>query len=546
MILSGNPLPSLLENNRTYLILITLLCYKKMIRSTKKTSPEDLASQIMEFYNQYDLKISGKINNQTAYQLIEIIEEKYNTDDIRLCDGTRIWNLLRIFLYSNFQKLDQQTTQTKLSKNNIKTILSIVKEGIISIHLPKHQTIWGFSSSESRKLYNNTYYDIYLDPLYDILGDKLAVFEWPETTGYRRKYDRPAYSKHYVPMHFSIWTKTFWDLLLNKFFRRKNFSLQSDEVLKQIIQYLSIAISVDKTKLRKDINDFITVFVAVKYFLHDILIRIKPEVVLIRCGYGRFPMALSQACKELSIPSIELQHGLITAYLPAYRRSMTTANKDCLPEYLLVHGEIYAELVRNGNLFDKNKVISVGYPYLEQTLKEREKNPALKHVFSPFHRNILFTSQWIMAEEIKDFVIKVAVQLEHEKRDVGILFKPHPYDNNTYSELKKYKHIILIEKYEDTFKLFPVVDVHATVYSTSGLEAIAFGVPNIFVDILNISQGKYAPYIVTSPTQFVESFDTIIMHYTNIISEIRFVADSFFIPSSKSRLKNFFDDIDVV
>lgn len=511
-----------------------------------KNTPEQIATQIMDFYNQYDLKVSGRINNQTAYELIKTIEETYQTDTIQLFDGTRIWNLLRIFLYSHFQKSDDKTIKKKLSKNNIKSILSVFKEGFVPLNLPKDITICGFSSSESRKLYHDTYYDIYLDPLYDILGDTLAVFEWPETTGYRRKYDRPVYSRYHVPMHFPIWTRTYWDLLLNKFSGRKNFLLQSDEVLQQIIQHVSTAVCVDKTKLIKDVNDFITVFVAVKNFLHHTLFKIKPKAVLIRCGYGRFPMALSQACKELSIPSVELQHGLITAYSPAYRRSTPTTNKDCVPDFLLTQGEIYAELVRNGNLFDRNKVISAGYPYLEQTLNELEKKPGLKESLSPFQRNILFTSQWIMAAEIQDFVIKIAAILEQENKDVGILFKPHPYDKNNYSELKKYKHVILVDKYEDTFKLFPVADVHATVYSTSGLEAIAFGIPNIFVDILQITKGKQTPYIVASPAQFVESFYTIIKNYTDTVSEIRSVADNFFMHSPKSHLKTFFTDLNII
>ncbi len=104
----------------------------------KKTTTEQLASQIISFYNEYDLRISGKINNQTAYQLIETIEQKYQTDTIRLSDGTRLWNLLRIFLYSNFQKLDEQTTQKKLSKNNIQSVLSLFKESFIPLHLPEN------------------------------------------------------------------------------------------------------------------------------------------------------------------------------------------------------------------------------------------------------------------------------------------------------------------------------------------------------------------------------------------------------------------------
>ena len=512
----------------------------------EKNTAEQLAHDFISFYNEYDLRVSGKINNQTAYQLIETIEQKYQTDTIRLSDGTRLWNLLRIFFYSNFQKLNEQNTQKKLSKNNIKSLISIFKESFIPLKLPKNVTVCGFSSSESRKLYNNTYYDIYLDPLYELLGDKLAVFEWPETTGYRRKYDHPVYSRHHVPMHFPLWSKTFWDLLSNKITSRKNFTLETEDILQEIIEFISTNAAVDKTKLTEDIYDFIAVFVSVKHFLNGILKKIKPKAVLIRCGYGRFPMALSQACQELKITPIELQHGLITAFLPAYRRATPTTNKDCIPEYLLAQGEIYAEMVRHGNLFEKNKVISAGYPYLQQTLNERNRQPPQKLSISPFPQNILFTSQWILATEIQDFVIKVAAQLKHEKMNIGILFKPHPYDKNDYSIMKKYEHIMLINKYEDTYKLFSSADIHSTVYSTSGLEAIAFGTPNIFVDILDILQGTTTPYIVKSPAQFIESVRSILMQYRDSVSETKTIADFFFAPSPEQHFKRFFTDLGII
>jgi len=500
----------------------------------------------MAFYNEYDLRISGKINNQTAYELIDAIEQKYQTDTIQLSDGTRLWNLLRVFLYSNFQKQNEKKTQKKPSRNRLKSILSIVKESFLPLHLPKNITVCGFSSGESRKLYNDTYYDIYLDPLYGILGDRLAVFEWPEITGSRRKYDKPIYSRQYVSMHIPLTTTTFWKLVFHQLTGHRNFTLKSEEVLQEIIGYISTTASVDKNKLAKDIYDFITVFVYIKQFLRNILKKIKPKAVLIRCGYGRFPMALSQACRELGIPPIELQHGLITAYLPAYRRTTPTTNKDCIPEYLLAHGEIYANMVRNGNLFDKEKVISTGYPYLQRTLMQRKITPSLKQSFSPFPHNILFTSQWIVAAEIKDFVIKVADQLERANMNVGILFKPHPYDKNDYADLRKNKHIILIDKYEDTFKLFSLADIHSTVYSTSGLEALAFGTPNIFVDIYNMAYNTITPYIVASPTRFLESVNTILSHYQDVVAEAKAVADLFFIPTAEKRLKKFFTDIDII
>lgn len=512
----------------------------------KTHTPEQLASQIIEFYNQYDLKISGRINDQTAYTLIERIEREYPTDTLRLSDGTRIWNLLRIFLYSHFQKLNQEATRRKFGKDTIRSVFSLINESLTPLSLPEHITVCGFSSSESRKLLNDTYYDIYLDPFYDILGDRLAVFEWPETSGYRRKYDRPVYSRHHVPMHIPLWSPTSWGLLFHKVTGRKNFTVESEDVLRQIIRYVGTSASVDTSKLSRDINDFITVFVFIKNFLSTILKKIQPRAVLIRCGYGRFPMALSQACRELKIPAIELQHGLITAYLPAYRKATPTTNKDCIPEYLLAQGDIYAEMVRNGNLFDKDKVFSTGYPYLQHTLQEKKCTSARKETFSPFLQNILFTSQWIVASEIHDFIVSVADQLEQQHRNIGILFKPHPYDTNDYSQLKKHKHIILIDKYEDTFTLFSVADIHSTVYSTSGLEAMAFGTPNIFVDLYNLADDTTTPYLVRSPTQFVSSVTAILANYQDAVVETKAVADLFFTPSPTQHLTKFFTDLQIL
>jgi hypothetical protein len=519
---------------------------RKETKVMRKNSAEQLAQTIISFYNEYDLRVSGKINNQTAFQLLESIERNYDTDSIRLSDRTQVWNLLRVFLYSNFQKLGQQSTKNKINARALKSVVSLFKESFLPLHVPRHITVCGFSSGESRKLFNDAYYDIYLDPLYEVLGDSLAVFEWPETTGYRRKYDHPVYSLHHIPMHIPWWSKTFWDLFFNRFTGRKNFTLESEEVLRDIIGYISSTASIDPVQLEKDMNDFITVFVAIKYYLSRVLKKIQPKAVLIRCGYGRFPMALAQACRELSIPPIELQHGLITAYLPAYRRATPSTNKDCIPEYLLTHGEIYAEIVRQGNLFGSKHVVATGYPYLQKILFEKTSAPLLKQSVSSFSKTILFTSQWIVATEIKDFVIAVADQLERSVTDVGILFKPHPYDQNEYTDLIGHKHITLIDKYEDTFKLFRVADIHSTVYSTSGLEAMAFGTPNIFVDIYNLTTNTQTPYIVSTPSQFVKSITEIFADYTEAVAETKAVADLFFTPSPQEHFKTFFTELKIL
>jgi len=514
-----------------------------------KIKIENIAKQIISFYNEYDLRVAGKVNNHTAFELIEKIEKNYPVDSIQFSDGTRIWNLIRVFIYADIQKqTERETKEKKINKNSLKSLSFILKEGIVPLKLPhKKIDICGFSSTESRKYRKGKYYDIYLDPLYDVIGENFTVFEWPEISGYRRKYHGKIYSKNYVQMHIPIFTKTFWNILFYKLLSRRNFSIDPEKVLIEIIEFISKTSSIDKDKLMKDVYDFITIFFYIKSFLYKILKDVSPNTVLIRCGYGRFPMALSQACRELGIPSIELQHGLITSYHPAYIKTIKSENRDCVPEYLLTHGDIFTDIVKAGNLFDKNKVISVGFPYLEKIKEETKRNNSPSTMSpSPFQHNILFTSQWSIANEIQDFIIKVAEKLKKSQLNIGIIFKPHPYDTTDYSHLAKYDHIILANKYEDTFKLFNKVDVHSTVYSTSGLEAMAFGKPNIFVDICELMEKSDSQFIVDSPSQFIDTLQNILSNYNEISKQTLELANIFFKPSSKRSLKEFFTKLRVI
>ena len=496
------------------------------------------AKQITEFYNKYVLHISGKIHNKNANELLKAIEEKYPVDSIKLSDGTRIWNLLRIFIY-----LDMEKQNTHSKKTNFKSPFFILKEGIRPLKIPKKKNIiCGFSSTESRKDYQGKFYDIYLDPLYDILGDNLTVFEWPDVSGYRRKYASKIYSKNYVPMHIPIYTKAFWNIALYKFLKLRKAPIKSEETLNEIIDFISKTYSVDKNVLKKNIYEFITIFYHIKSFLRKILKNISPKAVLIRCGYGRFPMALSQACRELNIPSIEIQHGLITDLHPAYTKSVKSENKDCIPEYLLTHGDVFTEMIKKGNLFDKNKVFTVGHFYLEKIKNEKMDTKAS---ISHFKHNLLFTSQWILSEEIQDFVIRVAELLKKLKLDIGIIFKPHPYEKTDYTALSSHDNIILADKFEDIFRLFRKVDAHSTVYSISALEAMAFGKPNVFVDVCGLMDKTDTKFIVDSPEKFVSTLKEIISDRKSSSKALE-IADMFYNSAPSKNFKDFFKKLGVI
>lgn len=98
------------------------------------------AKQISTFYDEYDLVVAGRINDSSAFNLIKIIEENYPVDTICFSDGTKIWNLLRVFIYANLQKIfekdiGEETKRKKINQYNLKSSLLVLKECITPLNL---------------------------------------------------------------------------------------------------------------------------------------------------------------------------------------------------------------------------------------------------------------------------------------------------------------------------------------------------------------------------------------------------------------------------
>ena len=501
------------------------------------------------------MKIKDKHKISVAFDTIGEIERKYEVDLISLPDGTKLWNLIRILLYFYLQKEKSRKLSDKSKKNyNFRLKISTIKEGLTPLKIPsKEIRICGFSNTGSRKYRDGKFYDIYLDTLDDLMGNDFVVFEWPSEQGHRQNYGGMIYSKNYVPLHLPFTTKTFWDIILYKFFNKTPYKIQNLSILDEIIDYFANSVNLEKEMVNKYINESIAIFWYMKGFFKKLLSSISPKLVLIVCGYGRINMAIVQACRELNIPSVELQHGLITENHPGYVKTMKSDNRDCIPEYLLTYGDFFTDIVRRGNLFEKEKVVSVGFPYLEEVKKSKPViDEKLEGFISSFARNILITSQWTVAEEIKNFTINLSKELIKNKLNVGIIFKPHQHDWREYTDIGNYKNIFLADKYDNAYEILKVVDIHSTVYSTSGLEALAFGKPNIFInvgktsieDIIHVVDST-SSFMASSPDEYIKIFEMLTENYEEASSEAKKISEIFFKPNAKKNIANFLNSIGI-
>ena len=503
-----------------------------------------------------EMKTKDKLKRQnesvtpiSSFNLLSEIEKNFDVNEISLRDGTKIWNLLRIYLY--FYPLEKANKPKKIF---YKELFYILKESIAPIKLPpKNIKICGFSHFSSRKYRGGVFYNRYMDPLYDVLGDNFAVFEWASKERYNRNYSGKIYSTHYVPMHISIFTKAFWKIGFYRMLRIVDLPIRSEDTLKSILNFFSNTYSINSDRLRRDVYNFIALFSYMKDFFIRFLHKISPLAVIIECGYTGLHMALSQACRELNIPSIELQHGLISKYHPGYVKSEDHENRDCVPEYLLTYGDIFTSIVREGNLFDPKKVVTVGFPYIDEVKNSPPLvDEKLNKFTSKFSANILVTSQWTVADMIKKFFIKVSRELKKSDKSIGIIFKPHPRDWRNYSDLENHENIFLVNKGEEIYEILKVIDIHSTAYSTSGLEALALGKPNIFIDVGKTTIEEYFPlvnnkssFIVKSPKQFVQSLEYILSNYEESSKNAREIGEKFFKPNAKKNIANFLNSIGI-
>ena len=118
-------------------------------------------------------------------------------------------------------------------------------------------------------------------------------------------------------------------------------------------------------------------------------------------------------------------------------------------------------------------------------------------------------------------------------------------------ELKKYENIFIASKYDDIYEILKIVDIHATAYSTSGLEALSFGKPNIFInvgininDLLDVIDEKTS-FIISEPQQFVKKMEHILSDYESVSKNALKISKEYFKPNAKQNIANFLTSIGI-
>lgn len=466
-----------------------------------------------------------KANYDTVSRKIEYIESTYNVDSIELDDKTKLWNLIRVVLFSYPIKTEYFKHE---NKNKMKKLIFILKDALSHSKLPKSVKICAVSDVDTQKKIDGQYYDIFMDPLNDIFTD-FYVLDWPSAKAERY----PTINNH-IPLPIPL------SILFKKLFPSKP-KIYNEIVLTKIIKDFAKCFYLDEKKLTMHVLESITIFKIIKEKMRKKLEKIKPSIIIVRGAYGRFQMGVVQACKELGIKTIELQHGLIIDQHIGYIKKTKSYNRDCVPDFIFTWGDFFSDIIHKGYLFEKNKIISVGFPHIENSLKKNYPQDDDIQTFSKeFESIILVSGQG--GGNIEVF-IKEAAKIRDSN---GFIYKPHPRDVKSYSFEEK--NILLVDQKKDIYSLLALVDIHMTVFSTTMLEALAFGVPNILVasdhiDVMDIGViDNKTTYFVNTPEEMIQAIEHI-KKTKDILEKAKNKAEIYF---RKDALKNIEKELEII
>jgi len=434
--------------------------------------------------------------------IINNIESNFPVDQW-IIDAVHVWPLIRADLVSQLDSFLNKGSAVE-SKRGAADLQHIgrIRTMISSFSRCCHNSIADYKNNDkiansnidalfitnsiNRSFVSGSYYNRIIDPIIDRLDDKnlrSLILEITWAGNY--------YTPRYRP---SRYIQPYLDYLLVKSKLPLPRKFPGDSYLKRFddfIQHLkSLNLSLVPPSI-KAIQKEVALIRDISFYLKKIIIRTKPEIALSTQYYGRAGMALNLACRETGIPSVDIQHGLQGDLHWAYGRWARVPEKgyELLPSFFWCWSHDEAEVINKWNRETKkyHAPVVVGNLWLKKWIEggseigsvyDQRINHLKEHHGKSIH--ILYTMQ---DETIPENIINSI------KETASMCFwwiRCHPSQLDKHPEIYQFLSDLGLCNIDvenaSTLPLFSIlsnIDIHVTGWSTTVLEALAFGVPSI-------------------------------------------------------------------
>lgn len=469
--------------------------------------------------------IEFKENNLGRADFGEVSEKFFKLEkDLNLLDstikGVRYWELIRFKVHRDLKRSLGITGQAHTSLGGgLYGKANYVRKAINNIFsrnpfIVSEHDIMFYGHQRRKKRNDNKWWDIYSDPVIEELNEDHIYYE----SSYLGKHLTPAKTpniKYMDLLNFLGTIRKKLGLVSVNISRRENKFL--DLIEEKIDQRFSVHVNVRELVINKLMAQ------KQRLPLYKYLLRkINPKLVVVVVSYGK--EAFIEACKELDIPTVELQHGVIHKYHMGYSFP-GTGIKQNFPDYLLAFGDYWKDSA-DFPIEDKN-IYPVGYPYLES---EKESYSGIEE-----EKQILFISQGTVGEKLSKF----AVELNNKRNlDFQLVYKLHPGEfdrwQNEYPWLADSK-IRVIKDEVPLYKLFAQSKVQVGVNSTALYEGLSFGLETFLLGAPGIEAMKRL--IESNYADIVFGVEDFLKKYKNDKrSKNEIDVDSIFEPNSKEKM----------
>ena len=388
------------------------------------------------------------------------IETTYDVNSIYL-NQIDIWPWLRelIVVHLNTQQFPVHISKTsKLStlKNRFCSLFYCFKNWF------KKSPIIAFSVSSNLSTVCSMQYDRYL-------GQVLA--DYPQTLLVEYSDNlHPEISNraHQRVASFSLLIAI--SLVLAVFIRP---NLKGESILNDILNDLSI-----NESAKRKIKSKLILFYA-RYCLSKFLFKLKAiKIMLCTCHYLVLPEL--RAAKELGIKVIEFQHGLIDQYHISFIKKVKQ-NELNMPTILVAFGEKLKPLFKGENCFIGEKNVIVLGSFIIDFIQSLNKLPGeLTRIRNEYNKVVVIPSVSNFEKETIDFVKETALL----NADIAYLYYPRTVTPlvQEWIGVNKPPNIFLLEGIS-FYEALKITDCHATTFSTTAIEALSFGVKNVFISL---------------------------------------------------------------
>jgi UDP-N-acetylglucosamine 2-epimerase len=277
-------------------------------------------------------------------------------------------------------------------------------------------------------------------------------------------------------------------------------------------------------------DDFEDLFRSLKAFAAIALIQAskklveaeEPNALVMHDEYGALQISLINASRMKGIPSISIQHGIVSDEQISYvhaQKHITGERHELLfpiPDIMCSWSESSRQSLIETAKFPDSVPVVTGDPrvdYLPAALKKFDHEKIVQKLGMPKDKKIItFATENLPTEEEKIAIAKSICRSASEMSDCHLAIKMHPNEEDigfydrlaTAADLKSYS----ILRDANLYELLYVSDLVVLSYSTVAVEAMRMRKPVISLDLLNL-HGK-VPFIKDRLAIIVKSADDLL------------------------------------